>query len=118
MVILSAGRHACDLSSDRQASRVVAGLEPVPEESLVTEWLALPAGAQARLTLERFLSEWRWVRQGTDGTRLRELGLAPGPAYRLILDELRAGWLDGQIHSEAEEHTRLKQLIEQHSGHG
>ncbi|MGH2620848.1 MAG: CBS domain-containing protein [Anaerolineales bacterium] len=117
-VILSAGRHGCAHPGNRPASQVVACLEPVPEESLVAEWLALQAGAEARLTIEQFLSEWRWVRQRTDGTRLRQLGVAPGPAYRLIMDELRAGWLDGQIGSEAEEQTLLKQLIEQHSGHG
>ena len=117
-VIVSAGRHGCDLTGKRRASQVVACLEPVPEESLAAEWLALHAGAEARLIIEQFLSKWRWVRQRTDGTRLRQLGLAPGPAYRQIMDELRAAWLDGRIQFEAEEAALLTQLIEQHSGHG
>jgi len=117
-LIVSAGRHGCDLAGGPQASQVVACLEPVPEESLVAEWLALEAGAGARLIIEQFLSKWRWVRQRTDGTQLRQLGLAPGPAFRQIMDELRAAWLDGRIRSEAEEESLLKQLIEKYSGHG
>jgi len=117
-LIVSAGRHGCDLAGGPQASQVVACLEPVPEESLVAEWLALGAGAGARLIIEQFLSKWRWVRQRTDGTQLRQLGLAPGPAFRQIMDELRAAWLDGRIRSEAEEESLLKQLIEKYSGHG
>ncbi len=117
-VILSAGRHGCELAGDSRPSQIVACLEPVPEESLVAEWLALQAGAEASKTIERFLSEWRWVRQHTDGTRLRQLGLAAGPAYGRILAELRAAWLDGQIASEADEQIHLKQLIEENSRRG
>jgi len=117
-VVVSAGRHGCGLTDGSSPSQIAACLESVPEGALVAEWLALQAGAETRVTIERFLADWRWVRQRTDGTRLRELGLAAGPAYGQILSELRAAWLDGRIRSEAEEHSLLNQLIKEHGGHG
>jgi tRNA nucleotidyltransferase (CCA-adding enzyme) len=117
-VVVSAGRHGCALTDGSTPSQIAACLESVPEEALVAEWLALPSGAEARVTIERFLADWRWVRQQTDGTRLQELGLAAGPAYGQILSELRAAWLDGRIRSEAEEHGLLIQLIEEHGRRG
>jgi len=118
MVVVSAGRHGCGLADGSSPSRIVACLESVPEDALVAEWLALEAGAEARVTSERFLAGWRWVRQRTDGDRLRQLGLAAGPAYGQILSELRVAWLDGRIRSEAEEDRLLNQLIEEHGGRG
>ncbi|MEK6587493.1 MAG: CBS domain-containing protein [Chloroflexota bacterium] len=110
-VILAAGRYDCELTSDLRPSQIVTCLESLPEESLVAEWLALDGDANARRIIGQFLSAWRWVRQGTDGSRLRELGLPAGPAYRQILGELRAAWLDGQISTDSEEQTLLARLI-------
>jgi tRNA nucleotidyltransferase (CCA-adding enzyme) len=118
MVVVSAGRHGCGLTDGSTPSQISACLESVPEDALVAEWLALPSGAEARVTIERFLADWRWVRQQTDGTQLQQLGLAVGPAYGQILSELRAAWLDGRIRSEAEEHGLLIQLIEEYGRRG
>ena len=47
----------------------------------------------------------------TKGEDLQRLGLEPGPSYSKILRQLRSGWLDGSISSEAEEMQALELLM-------
>jgi hypothetical protein len=39
--------------------------------------------------------------------------VAPGPVYHEVIQELRDGWLDGSIHSSAEEKQALLRILDQ-----
>ena len=66
-----------------------------------------------RKTIEQYLINWRKILPVTNGHDLRNLGLMAGSAYKIILQTLRAAWLDGQIHSRNEEQVLLKDLLKQ-----
>jgi tRNA nucleotidyltransferase (CCA-adding enzyme) len=55
--------------------------------------------------------DWRWVRPATSGDDLKQLGLAPGPRYKTLLDQLRSAWLDGDVTSFEQERALLQRLI-------
>ena len=109
--IVEAGRQECDLTQDRSPSEWVACLDAVPEAALVATWLALSDQQAGQAIIESYLSDWRWVHATVDGDRLRELGLAPGPAYKNILGALRAAWLDGELDSEEDEQRMAAMLV-------
>jgi tRNA nucleotidyltransferase (CCA-adding enzyme) len=109
--IVKAGRQDCDLAQERSPSEWVACLDAEPETALVATWLALEDQAAGQQIVEDYLSDWRWVRSTVDGDQLRELGLAPGPAYRDILGSLRAAWLDGDLSSAEDEQRMLTALV-------
>jgi tRNA nucleotidyltransferase (CCA-adding enzyme) len=54
----------------------------------------------------------RHVRPSVDGNYLIELGLAPGPRFREILDAVRDALLDGRIRTPEEERALVDQLLE------
>jgi tRNA nucleotidyltransferase (CCA-adding enzyme) len=115
---ISAMRSASILWGDRAAwaeetrpSRRVGLLDPHPETALIATWIALADEAGARHALDDYLARLRFVHPRVDGHTLRGLGLPPGPIYARLLAELRAGWLDGEISSEAEERQRLTRLL-------
>jgi len=62
--------------------------------------------------LMKYLSEWWHVKPKTTGHDLKKRGIPPGPKYTEILRRLRAAWLDGEVKTETEEETLLKNLIE------
>jgi tRNA nucleotidyltransferase (CCA-adding enzyme) len=66
-----------------------------------------------REILTIYTREWKKLSPTITGHDLRNLGLAPGPAYRFILEALRAAWLDGKVKNEAEEAVLLEELIKQ-----
>lgn len=92
--------------------------------SRITEYLdksPLPAvqaahqsatSARAKAVLQEYLTRWRNLRPLTTGKDLKGLGLAPGPAYRIVLGDLRRSWLDGSITSAKEEHQELESLLD------
>jgi len=108
---VKAGRQMCDLEQSRSPSEWVRCLKSEPEAALVATWLALGDQTVARKIVENYLEHWRWVQPTVDGDQLRELGLAPGPAYGKILNALRAAWLDGKIESPQEEQQLLAALV-------
>jgi tRNA nucleotidyltransferase (CCA-adding enzyme) len=71
---------------------------------------SLPDGPTAAL-LDQYQCCWREVEPALDGHDLREAGLEPGPRYGEILDALLAARLDGEVESEEEERTLLRQLL-------
>jgi tRNA nucleotidyltransferase (CCA-adding enzyme) len=93
-------------------SQLVRALEPHPELALAACWLALDEGEPARRTLDEYLGRLRHIQPHLDGHVLRGLGLPPGPLYGRVLADLRDGWLDGEVHSEAEERRLLNRLLE------
>lgn len=93
-------------------SRITARLEDHSELALLTAWILAPVGTSVRQNIEAFLSTWRQLRPTIGGNDLQLLGLTPGPRYRVILDRLRAAWIDGEISSELEERQLLDQLVQ------
>ncbi|OGO46222.1 MAG: hypothetical protein A2Z30_07200 [Chloroflexi bacterium RBG_16_64_43] len=95
---------------EARASQVVQRLE---ECSLPTLALAYVVGEQdlARAHIARYVGQLRHVRPSADGETLRARGLPPGPAYRAILRELRAAWLDGEVRNAAEESAWLERRL-------
>ncbi len=77
-----------------------------------------PSASQKYLTtaIEHYLTTWRHVRPRTSGHTLQKLGIPPGPIYQVILQRLRAAWLDGEIHSPAEEKDLLRTILHESQG--
>jgi tRNA nucleotidyltransferase (CCA-adding enzyme) len=72
---------------------------------------SVTASETVRAHIRRYEQELRHVRPKTDGRDLKRMGLAPGPLYRQVLDAARGAWMDGRIHSEAEERALVEQLV-------
>jgi tRNA nucleotidyltransferase (CCA-adding enzyme) len=78
----------------------VAQLDRLSEAALVAAYVLRE---EARSTLDRYLSEWRFVRSELTGDDLVALGLTPGPQFKRLLWRLRAGRLDGTLTDRAGE---------------
>jgi tRNA nucleotidyltransferase (CCA-adding enzyme) len=64
-----------------------------------------------REVIYNYLKIWRNIWPVTNGDTLRQMGIPPGPRYRLILSRLRNAWLDGEIASVTEENHLLQELL-------
>jgi tRNA nucleotidyltransferase (CCA-adding enzyme) len=87
-------------SSATPPSQVVAQLDRLSEAALVAAYVLRE---EARSTLDRYLAEWRFVRSELTGDDLVALGLTPGPQFKRLLWQLRAGRLDGTLTDRAAE---------------
>jgi tRNA nucleotidyltransferase (CCA-adding enzyme) len=103
--------HDLPKLSGASPSQVAARLDAIPPVALYAVYRAT-SDIHLRRQLQMYNTLWRQVVPATNGNALKALGLPPGPAYREILDRLRQAWLDGEIQSEMEEKTLLKQLLE------
>jgi tRNA nucleotidyltransferase (CCA-adding enzyme) len=92
-------------------SQLVARLEGTPVAALYALFLCCQGSPEADCLAE-YLGRWMRVRPSLTGDDLIQLGVTPGPAYRTILQKIRAAWLDGEITSESEERQLLKDLVE------
>ena len=61
--------------------------------------------------INNYIKYWRKIHPFTNGDKLRNIGLPPGPEYQEILWKLRAAWLDKTISTEAEENRMLEELL-------
>jgi tRNA nucleotidyltransferase (CCA-adding enzyme) len=114
-IILEASQLSCVLDrwpDHAKPSELVACLDELQDGTLLTAWLAEYGNRDARQALDLYFREWRKIQPHSDGQKLRELGLAPGPAYKSILWQLRAAWLDGEIQDAEEERSLLADLLE------
>ncbi len=124
MARLNLPQHRAEMV--REARKVLAALATTPPEarasqvvqrlesySLPTLALAYVVGEHdlARAHIARYVEQLRHVRPIADGGTLRARRLPPGPAYRAILRELRAAWLDGEVHNAAEESAWLERRL-------
>jgi tRNA nucleotidyltransferase (CCA-adding enzyme) len=90
-------------------------LDEYPRLAVYAVYLALSDDASRR-ALESYALTWRHLHATISGATLKQLGLPPGPRYQLILDRLRAAWLDGEIKSGAQEQALLEQLFTLENG--
>jgi tRNA nucleotidyltransferase (CCA-adding enzyme) len=65
---------------------------------------------EARAAIVLYLNELREVKPALDGTRLQELGVAPGPLLGRILAEVHTAVLDGTIATPQEEEEYARQI--------
>ncbi len=94
-------------------SAFTAQADALPLWGLYALWLRLPPADPRRALLRRYAGRWRRQRPFTTGDDLRARGLPPGPRYRQILSRLRNAWLDGEIHTHAEEQALLARLLQE-----
>ena len=92
-------------------------MDSMPRLALYSAYVLQPRG-RYRNRLLRYVKEWRHVQPYTRGAELLRRGLTPGPAYKSILYQLRAAWLDGKLKTQAQEQALLAQLLAQQSGAG
>ncbi len=93
-------------------SQIVRRLEAAPVLALCAlQSFDLPFPASLLLT--HYLSDWQPIQSSINGETLKNYGIQPGPAYRKILETLRAAWLDGKVNSLEEEQEFLHNLIDQ-----
>jgi tRNA nucleotidyltransferase (CCA-adding enzyme) len=110
--ILSAEKLWDDLPGMLHATpgEVVHRLDSVPLAALYAILQQDPA-PEAKITIQRYIHEWRHVHPVIDGRKLQSLGVKPGPVYKDILESLRKARLNGEISTEAEELALVDQWL-------
>jgi tRNA nucleotidyltransferase (CCA-adding enzyme) len=93
---------------------VAAALDGLPLATLAAARLAEDEPTVLR-HLDWYVTDLSRRRPRLGGEALRQLGLAPGPAFRPLLAELRRAVLDGEVTDEAAEWQFLRHLVEQAS---
>ena len=113
---VSLARSARAASALRSQLPALQNSKPSRWTSALDELPALSVYAVYRVTEEpalgQYLTQWRNVRPTITGDDLKQRGLAPGPRYAEILDQLRTAWLDGEVKSSNEEIKLLEKLIQ------
>lgn len=61
--------------------------------------------------LEDYLSARARIHMQTNGKKLIELGVRPGPEIGTVLSRVRFAWLEGQIHTGEEENAFVQELL-------
>jgi len=95
-----------------KVSALCAMLRPLPVE-FVLYLMADMEVPETRRALSRYITVWRTEKPGADGSDLKKLGLAPGPAYGVILQRLLEAKLDGTAASPEEQLALARQLAGQ-----
>ena len=113
-VLLSAHTLWEDLPKliDLPISRKVTYLDEIPPLARYGIYLACGDDRQAEMLLN-YTTRWRHTQSTINGETLRQRGLPPGPEYKQILEKIRAAWLDGEIHTNAQEAELLEMLLEE-----
>ncbi len=96
-----------------KASELTHNLENLPPLALEVAWLSLTGQRAKQEIIENYMNQWRHQKPIINGNDLKHMGLKPGPQYKAILDQLRAGWIDQDIATEQDEQYYLQQLITQ-----
>lgn len=95
-----------------RVSALCAMLRPLPVE-FVLYLMADMEVPETRRALSRYITVWRTEKPGVDGSDLKKLGLAPGPAYGVILQRLLEAKLDGTAASPKEQLSLARELTGQ-----
>jgi tRNA nucleotidyltransferase (CCA-adding enzyme) len=96
--------------ASEKPSKIVARLDASQPLAVYANYIACDEIA-VREILRDYVFEWQKVVPNTDGNKLRQLGIPPGPIYRQILQTLRNAWLDGTIDSIEDEKSLLRELL-------
>ncbi len=103
---------AAPLADERLSpSAIYHWLEGYKDEALEVFAIASDS-ALVRERVQRFLTDLRYIAPQLTGRDLKRMGLAPGPAFRKILTQLRDARLDGEISSRAEEEALVRAQVE------
>jgi tRNA nucleotidyltransferase (CCA-adding enzyme) len=78
---------------------------------LILYMMAAAKTEAVRKAISHYCVHLRFVRPWLRGQDLKELGLPPGPRYRIILDELLNARLNGRVDSREDEITLARELI-------
>jgi tRNA nucleotidyltransferase (CCA-adding enzyme) len=110
--LLSVEKLWKDLPSMISASpgEIVRRLDSVPDVALYAI-LQMNPPAEAKIIIQRYIHEWQQIHPFTDGRKLQEMGVKPGPVYRDILESLRKARLNGEIQTEEEELALIEKWI-------
>ena len=95
-----------------RVSALCSMLRPLPVE-FVLYLMADMKVPETRRALSRYITVWRTEKPGVDGSDLKKLGLAPGPAYGVILQRLLEAKLDGTAASPEEQLALARELTGQ-----
>lgn len=95
-----------------RVSALCSMLRPLPVE-FVLYLMADMEVPETRRALSRYITVWRTEKPGVDGSDLKKLGLAPGPAYGVILQRLLEAKLDGTAASPEEQLSLARELTGQ-----
>lgn len=95
-----------------RVSTLCSMLRPLPVE-FVLYLMADMEVPETRRALSRYITVWRTEKPGVDGSDLKKLGLAPGPAYGVILQRLLEAKLDGTAASPEEQLALARELTGQ-----
>ena len=90
--------------------QIVERLRSVPPDAAWCVW-RLTDDLLVRERMADYLTRWQKTRAISSGHDLRAAGLAPGPAFRRILLQLRVAWYDREISNAEEESDLLQQLV-------
>ncbi|HWQ84748.1 MAG TPA: hypothetical protein VN363_09285, partial [Anaerolineales bacterium] len=101
--------HLPELVSQPVSEKTIY-LDEIPGLARLGVYLASEDG-QSSAMLEQHAQKWSHIKPIADGRVLHQRGLLPGPIYKEILSQLRAGWLDGKIHTQSEEEALLNSLL-------
>ena len=113
--LLAASKLFSELTqlADQKASKCVEYLDEVPLLAVYAVYLGAPEG-EAKLALQKYLTEWRHVRSNITGSDLKKRGLPPGPEYYKILRNLRNAWLDQEVQDIEAEKKLLEDTLREY----
>lgn len=104
-------RSAAEIAGAERASILYQLLAPTSGQARLIAWLGLEE-KKARHQIVRFQTELRHLAPIIDGTYLKEqMGLRPGPTYRVIIEALRNARLDGLVSTLAEERAMVEDIL-------
>lgn len=107
--VLSAGREITP-------SGIYRLLEPLAFEVtvLIMAKAALLGGGKAKLAGSRikdFIQRYNGIRTGVRGDDIKAMGLKPSPRFKVILDKVLYGKLDGRLKTRSDEIDYVKRLL-------
>ncbi|MEA1929028.1 MAG: hypothetical protein U9N73_12550, partial [Candidatus Auribacterota bacterium] len=82
------------------------------ESEVILIIMARSGSEQAVSRIKKYFEEYRSVSTEVSGVDLKEMGIPPGPEYKIILDELLQARLNGRIQSKEEELRLAHQLVD------
>jgi len=94
------------LKKELKNSQIAKLLESLPEE-VVLYMAAKAKDVWKKEKILTFLREWRFIRPAITGEDLKNLGLKPGPIYKVILQEIRDKLVDNELSYDREEQIKF-----------